>query len=143
MGTRACIAVWENKESGIFRGKYSHWDGYPDHLGVTLQNWVNRNGLDKTVEILIDGVEAQSGWSTINHDGDYSSIGWDNPLKNNSYWCRGDKGDIYTFKDFDDIKSSWCEYVYILCDKHIEVYSGDELIGEVDYSDVDKMKKLQ
>ena len=111
MGTRACIAVWEDKENGIFRGKYSHWDGYPDHLGVTLLNWVNRNGLDKTIEILIDGIEAQSGWSTINHNGDCSSIGWDDPLENNSYWCRGDKDAL-----------SWVLRIFLLNGKLTVVY---------------------
>ena len=62
MGTSGCIAVWEDKEKKIIRGKSVHWDGYPDVLGVSLQNWVIRNGRDKTIEILINSKEAQSGW---------------------------------------------------------------------------------
>ncbi len=141
MATSACVAVWEDKVNEHLRGKYFYGDGFPDYLGVILQNWVNRNSLDKTIEILINSIEAQSGWRSINYDGDYSSIGWDNPLDNNSYWCR-EEDDVWTIESFREYKDS-CTYLYVLCDKHIEVYSGDELIGEVDYSDVDKMKKLQ
>ncbi len=90
MGTSGCIAVWEDKEKKIIRGKSVHWDGYPSGLGVSLQNWVIRNGRDKTIEILINSKEAQSGWSAISKDGD-TSIGWRDPnFANDSYYCRGE-----------------------------------------------------
>lgn len=137
MGERGCVAIWEDKTNGVIRGRYVHWDGHPAGLGKELISWVADNGLGKTVEILIDSKDAKAGWSALYHKANPESPEWQPYLNYQSYW-RLFNDDEYLIQKVGEI-----QYTYVLCDKHIEVYSGDELIGEVDYSDVDKMKKLQ
>jgi len=69
MSTRSCIARLTSKpgEPITFRGKYSHWDGYPSGLGATLfKLWRGhfKKDTNAMLKVLID--DCRCGWSTIN-----------------------------------------------------------------------------
>jgi hypothetical protein len=51
---------------GSTTGRYVHWDGYPEHMLEALTAIVQRDGLDKAVQVL---TEDHFGWSIIDHDG--------------------------------------------------------------------------
>lgn len=61
MGTRSVVAVLD-EASGLWRGKYVHWDGYPTHLGFQLHAIVYRDGLPAARQQL---VHAEQGWSGL------------------------------------------------------------------------------
>lgn len=66
MGTRGAIARLESKELGTWRGRYHHWDSYPDGLGQALYELYQakfRGRVERMLELLID--QHPAGWSTI------------------------------------------------------------------------------
>ena len=103
MATRAMIGVMA--DDGSIRAIYSHWDGYPAHVGVLLKtfydNW-------EAVYDLLDR-------------GDISSLG---PTLEETTFFSGDRGeDEVSAKVFKDIAEAvqyytecWCEYFYVFED---------------------------
>jgi hypothetical protein len=60
MGTRSAIAI--RTEDGGFKGRYVHWDGYPDGVGRAVRQIIERDGREKALEVLL---EDHYGWSTV------------------------------------------------------------------------------
>lgn len=67
MGTRSVIAVplegHRHPDAPRFRGRYVHWDGYPEGVGVAVAEVIARDGLTTAVETLI---KEHYGWSSVN-----------------------------------------------------------------------------
>lgn len=64
MGTRSVVAV---PHEDSWRGRYVHWDGYPDHMVPVFQRLVRRDGLAIVQWTL---TEDFYGWSCIDAEGD-------------------------------------------------------------------------
>lgn len=62
MGTRALIAI---PDGPTWKGRYSHFDGYPSHMGHALSMIVTRDGYDAATRTL---VTESCGWSSIDPD---------------------------------------------------------------------------
>ena len=60
MGTRSVVAL--PTADGGFKGRYVHWDGYPEGVGLALMVIVARDGVQKAAEVL---VRDNYGWSSI------------------------------------------------------------------------------
>ena len=102
MATRAMIGML--RDDGTVRAIYSHWDGYPAHVGILLKTFYDTAD---TVTALLDR-------------GDVSSLG-PNIEETNFYSTRGGE-DIFA-KEFKDIVEAvqyytecWCEYFYVFED---------------------------
>ena len=61
MGTRSIIAEPDGHQG--WRGRYCHWDGYPQGVGVNLLAIVQRDGIEQARRILLHDFY---GWSGIN-----------------------------------------------------------------------------
>jgi hypothetical protein len=92
------------REDGTVRAIYSHWDGYPAHVGILLKSFYDTAD---TVTALLDR-------------GDVSSLG--STLEETNFF--GDRGEDDVFaKEFTDIAEAvqyytecWCEYFYVFED---------------------------
>ena len=62
MGTRSVVAV-RDKGGVAWKGRYVHWDGYPDGVGAAVAEIVKRDGVETAVRTLL---EEHYGWSTVN-----------------------------------------------------------------------------
>lgn len=114
MATRCIIA--EPYGDG-WRGRYSHWDGYPTVKVPQLTELVLRDGVEKVRKVLLHD---HLSWSVI--DPDYKR-------REGTEW-KYVKGygeahtDISSVKWFtqDDYNFAWAEYVYVLGDKALFVW---------------------
>jgi hypothetical protein len=102
MATRAMIGMI--RDDGTVRAIYSHWDGYPAHVGILLKTFYDT--ADAVTELL--------------DRGDVSSLG---PTleETNFYSNRGE--DEVSAKEFKDVVESvqyytecWCDYFYVFED---------------------------
>lgn len=127
MSTRSCVAI---PQGDGWKGRYVHSDGYPDHMLPTLMDLVQRKGLDRTIDVLINW---NGGWSFV---GTYEGI--TNYLGEDRAHFVSDYGLAYTKKEqpltewitSEDGDPLWIEYVYILGPKSITVlesYMTDEI----------------
>jgi len=147
MGTNSIIAV---REDGEVRGRYVHWDGYPSYMGVELVKLVERDGLERVIEVLTG---EHYGWSSISSEE------------------TGPMPDFYTADRFElvphygvaytheeqsdewlgpfDSENSWAEYAYVLTPMGLEVYEqtvdGWKPRGVFDWklSSVDRLEELK
>ena len=106
MATRSRIGLRLKDESIL--SVYHHWDGYPQWLGVTLNEKFNTK--DKVAE-LIDGGDMSSCDS--NDDWDRKELGETRPLYYND---RGEKTEPrldLNFDDYVDNANSGEEFVYV------------------------------
>lgn len=60
MGTRSVVAV--PLKSGGWKGRYVHWDGYPEGVGRALAQIVQRDGYETAVKTL---TQDHYGWSSL------------------------------------------------------------------------------
>lgn len=60
MGTRSAIAT--RYPDGTVKGRYVHWDGYPEGVGHNLYTLIARDGLEGAFYTL---TEAHYGWSNL------------------------------------------------------------------------------
>lgn len=140
MGTRACIGRMVNGKPTEFRGRYHHWDGYPDGLGKTLFELYNghfKRDLAAMLTLLLD--EHPAGWSTINDKDFTEAPGFDGAGPN--CYCHGDRSEsahVVTQANASDIG---CEYAYVFgADEHMHVLSsycetGEKMIGAFGWGD--------
>ena len=118
MSTRSCVAI---PQGDGWKGRYVHSDGYPDHMLPTLMDLVNRKGLDRVIDVLINW---NGGWSFV---GTYEGI--TNYLGEDRAHFVSDYGLAYTKKEqpltewitSEDNDALFIEYVYILGPKSITV----------------------
>ncbi len=116
MATRGIIAV---KRAQGWRGRYVHWDNNPKTRIPTIVRLVERDGLAKVVETLID---RHGSWSSINpyqepNDSEIGSVvaGYgvahtDIDPNSETSW--------FTERDHD---LAWTEYVYIMSKDGLQV----------------------
>jgi len=64
MATRSLIGTYHAEDG--WRCRYVHWDGYPDGVGAELCRIINRDGVNKAMQVLT--VENPYGWSSIAAD---------------------------------------------------------------------------
>ncbi len=119
MATRGIIAV--ERASG-WRGRYVHWDNYPDRIVGVLGALVERDGLTKVVTTLVND---NASWSVIDHNQDFDPIA-DPKNVRIGYGVVHDDID----KDSDDAwyteetgAYSWAEYAYVMRANGVSVYA--------------------
>lgn len=59
MSTRSAFGTLEN---GHFRGRYIHSDGYPSYNGVMITRLLQRDGVERTLQVL---TQDHYGWSSL------------------------------------------------------------------------------
>ena len=113
MGTRSFIGIQNEDES--IRYVYCHWDGYPSHNGKILnEHYTDRKKVDK----LLDGGDM----SVLNED--ITDVEYYNQMKGQD--PDNDAALVDNMVVFlEDIKNSWCEWVYILSKKNKWMVSSD------------------
>lgn len=79
MSTRSAVGTLVN---GQFKGRYVHFDGYPDGVGAALRKIIDRDGVTKALRVI---TEENYGWSSLNgsddqelergyHDGRFKAV---------------------------------------------------------------------
>lgn len=136
MATRAIIAV--ERASG-WRGRYAHWDNYPERMVGVLGELVERDGITQVVTTLINDnpswsiIDPKAGDESMEPYGDRDQVG-----------LRKGYGIVHTDIDKDDDMAwytettgaySWAQYVYVIRRNGVSVYtvekddeSGDEVL---------------
>lgn len=122
MGTRSVVAVATGDQS--WRGRYIHWDGYPEGVGTVLHGIIKRDGRDLAVKTL---TEDHRGWSSLTAEPapDNSGLGDERSVAVPGY------GVAYSDDEQPDewitdvsIHESWCEFAYVIQkDGSIKPYS--------------------
>lgn len=108
MGTRSVVAI---PTADGWRGRYIHWDGYPEGVGESLRLIVQRDGLDLAVKTL---TENHFGWSSVNDD---AQDAHDEPIR---FEFVPGYGTAYSAKEQEDTwvtsdGDNWgTEYAYVL-----------------------------
>ena len=126
MSTRSVVAI---PQGDGWKGRYVHSDGYPEHMLPTLMDLVNRKGVDRVIDVLINW---NPGWSFIgSYDNMTNYLGEDRAHFVSDYglaYSRQEQSmdDWYTHDNGDAL---FIEFVYILGPKSITVlesYRTDE-----------------
>jgi len=132
MATRGIIAVGNNGCLGEgWRGRYAHWDNYPERIVGVLGALVSRDGYEKVVQTLIhDNVS----WSTIDNDTTrFSDEMWGDDYRRNVIDGYGvvhdDMSPLDEFAWYDDECGaySWACYVYVMTEHGVEVNTIDRI----------------
>lgn len=113
MGTRAVVAV---PHGTSWRGRYVHWDGSPDSLGLNLWRLIARDGLPRVAQVVT--VE-HHGWSTL--DGQEAQE-LDDTRDPERFLPVPGYGVAYSPAEVgpeewigpDDLSAVWAEWVYVL-----------------------------
>lgn len=115
MGTRSIIA---KPDGDAWRGRYCHWDGYPEGVGQRLMELVNRDGLAKVIDTIID---THCGWSSIHMpDNRQLGAGYTDgrfllvPEYGVAYNHNSDQGSMSDWHTPDMLGDTWCQWVYVL-----------------------------
>ena len=108
MATRGIIAVYTGQ--GTWRGRYVHWDNYPHRIVPLLAELVERDGVAKVVDTIINKRES---WSTIDTGEPRFELGYEKKNYEPGYGFFHSDGymDIYTN---DTGFYSWAQYVYVI-----------------------------
>ena len=115
MATRSRIGL--QLADGNILSVYHHWDGYPEWLGVTLNEKFNTR--DKVAE-LIDGGDI----SCCDSDSDWNLNKVENHVQ--YYNDRGDNTEPRLDSNFDDYVKNGEEYAYVFTLDHVwECYAID------------------
>lgn len=144
MGTR-CFIGMEN-EDGRIRAIYSHWDGYPTHVGLILYTYYKS---PVKVMQLLDLGDVSSLGAEIGEQHDFSASVPDVEGTHISVWTtaymrdRGETNEHLNARWFPNRKEflkacrdSWGEYAYLLTDKGWRVYTRVRVNGDKDLGDV-------
>jgi len=126
MSTRSCVAI---PQGDGWKGRYVHWDGYPEHMVPTLLDLISRKGVDRVRDVLINW---NPGWSFIGQDENMT-----NNLGPDRAHFVSDYGLAYTRREQpmdswitdQDSDALWIEYVYIIGPKSLTVlesYNDDD-----------------
>lgn len=133
MSTRSVVAI---PQGDGWKGRYVHSDGYPEHMIPTLMDLINRKGVDRVIDVLINW---NPGWSFIGtYDNMTNYLGPDRAHFVSDYglaYTRQEQSmdDWYTDQDNNAL---WIEYVYILGPKSITVLESQNT-GESQMLDLD------
>ena len=122
MATRSIIA--EPFGDG-WRGRYSHWDGYPTVKIPQLKELVIRDGVEKVRQTLLHD---NLSWSVIDPNYETRETEW--KVVEGYGEAHNDIKSVKWFTQ-SDTEFAWAEYVYVLGDKAIFAYKveGDKVIS--------------
>lgn len=133
MGTRSVLAV---QQGDGWKGRYCHWDGYPDHQLTTLLELIERDGAERVRRVL---TEEHYGWSTTGADQGNSHDYQDDPR----FVAVPGYGVAYTTEQGQSSLDDWIthdgddwgtEWAYVIGDRSVTVFErvyddGDHAIG--------------
>lgn len=127
MGTRSVVAV--PTADGGWKGRYVHWDGYPEGVGSALAKIVQRDGYDTAVRVL---TQDHYGWSSVTGeehqeltlgytDGRFEAV----PGYGVAYTTKGGQSspDEWITSDGDP---GWTEYAYVLHPDSVRVLENTD-----------------
>ena len=125
MGTRSFIGI-ENEDNSV-KYVYCHWNGYPSHNGKILsKNYTDRKSVNK----LLEGGDM----SVLKED--ITDVEYYNQMKGQD--PDNDAALVDNMEVFlEDIKNSWCEWVYILNKDNKWMVSSDS-----DWSDMKPLNEV-
>jgi len=124
MATRGIIGVYCGQ--GAWRGRYVHWDNYPERVVPLLSELVERDGLPKVIETIVN---KRDSWSTIDAHVDESSPFFTAENYEPGYGFFHTDGGMETYTESTGYYS-WAEYVYIMDDEGVTVYDVIQLEPE-------------
>lgn len=153
MSTRGGIARQSGKG---FRGRFHHWDSYPEGLGATLFNLRNYHFQGDTkamLKVLID--DHPAGWSTINgKDFNIEPAYMDYTNENEQLWevtplcyCHGARSEPSQELTEKNASNCGCEYIYVFTNDGNTMYilssfgSYGKMIGAFGCGDPDAVWK--
>ena len=129
MATRAIIAV---ERAQGWRGRYAHWDNYPERMVGVLGALVERDGLTQVVTTLIND---NPSWSIIDHEQGDTDEFQDEKNIRVGYGIVHD--DIH--KDSDEAwyteetgAYSWAQFVYVMRANGVSVYTVESGEGNTE-----------
>jgi hypothetical protein len=133
MATRGIIAV---QRANGWRGRYVHWDNYPERIVPIIGRLVERDGATKVVTTLINDNQS---WSVIDDtQKPYSEADKD------MAWAEGaiegygvihtdlEPNDPSTWFTEDDTELAWASYVYVIRDIGVEVLKVERTDADTD-----------
>jgi hypothetical protein len=122
MATRGIIAVTRAGD-GAWRGRYAHWDNYPERIVPVLDRLIRRDGATQVVETLINNNQS---WSVVD---DKQEL--DDPMLGNDtasvvvgygrIHLDLEPNDPTSWFTEDDIELAWADWVYVIHHSGIEV----------------------
>ena len=122
MATRGIIAVTRAGD-GCWRGRYAHWDNYPERIVPVLDRLIRRDGATQVVETLINNNQS---WSVVD---DKQEL--DDPMLGNDtasvvvgygrIHLDLEPNDPTSWFTEDDIELAWADWVYVIHHSGIEV----------------------
>lgn len=115
MSTRSIVA--EPYGDG-WRGRYVHWDGYPEVKLNGLSRLVQRDGIEKVRQVLLHD---NLSWSSITPDatGDFEKDGRNDGCVVGYGFVHNSDISREPFFTHDDTEFAWTKYLYILGDNAI------------------------
>lgn len=125
MGTRSIIAIGTRE---YFRGRYVHFDGYPEGVGLALSEIMRRDGIKPALNVLID---QHTGWSSVTPDADnrmphyYTQERFVPVPGYGVAYTEAEQPDDYMTQSSD---FGWCEYTYVVNED-----TGDIEVGVINY----------
>ena len=132
MSTRSRIGILLPDDSIL--SVYHHWDGYPEWLGVTLEE--HYNTYEKASE-LIDGGNMSSCYSENEYDDETQEFVKRDPRP--EYYGGDDEAPILS-KNFDEFTriDCWQEYSYVFVKDRWVAYSINQKFDK-DYNNITKV----
>ena len=120
MGTRSVIA---KPDGDIWRGRYCHWDGYPQWTGHAIFTLVQRDGLEVARKTLVDD---NFYWSTVDYRAD--KVGYEGDTRFYLVQGYGTAGNEEQSSPDEwwtpsEVSGSWIEWIYVLTDEGLMVLS--------------------
>ena len=132
MATRARIGILQDDLSVL--SVYHHWDGYPEWLGVTLEEHYNTK---EKVSKLIDGGNMSSCYSDNQYDEEKQEFVKNDPKP--EYYGGDDERPRLSrnFTQFAFDSKSGEEYLYLFVDNEWNGFSLDHKYSEEDWEILD------
>lgn len=121
MATRGIIAV---QRADGWRGRYAHWDNYPERIVPTIARMVERDGITKVVTTLINDNQS---WSVIDDKQEFFPVTLTDNENDSVVVGYGvihtdlEPNDPSSWFTEDDTELAWAEWVYVIRDFGIEV----------------------
>lgn len=121
MATRGIVAIATNEG---WKGRYVHWDNYPERIVGVLAELVQRDGIEKVRQTLIAD---NPSWSIIEPLAKPSKAG--EPSLYEQHKCVTGYGYVHTDIDDpdgyyytqDDTELAWADWLYVIHDDGLEV----------------------
>jgi hypothetical protein len=138
MATRSIIAV---PHKGGWRGRYCHWDGYPDAKVPDLLLLVRRDGLEQARKNLM-----KNAWSSIYASKTKLAEMWHGNADDFSLVdgygiaYKEDKPHLFTDKSKN---FGWAQFLYLLADDKLCVYEAQVVGDKTTWKLVKKHKYLR